>query len=561
MLISEDYRAHNAALHETQPDYGAKGSQWAGYVAALVQDDSHASVLDYGAGKGSLARALALDGITTHEYDPAVPGKDAAPAPADLVVCTDVLEHIEPDCLDGVLAHLAALTRRKLFVDVCTRKAIKTLPDGRNAHLSLHDSAWWRDKLAEVFDVVTWTARDDLFFAYGELTPKGVVCETRHKRRKMNPEISAWYDLVRQASAESADAVSRIESIGWFDRVGNHQADLQIVCDLLDDEAEPETLLKDAIRHARKGIFLRVKLTPERPEAWWRDLLTPLLHVGNWDVGGATLCCLGAPRLYVQNVTVVGARPSDERWEQVQTACARITKRITPAAAHGRKAVIACYGPSLKETVEDLRSEIFASRNADLISVSGAHDFLLMNGVVPTYHVECDPRAHKADNIDIVHARVKYLIGSGCHPALLDKLEGADVALWHIATPEHMKRFAQETNEPLNIVISGGGSVGLRSISLLYTLGYRDFSIYGMDCSFADDGTKWAGRHYGKQEEAVKATVNGRTFITSLTLLSYATDFIEMAQRVQIDCRLMGDGLLQAMCAQHAEEAAKLHAA
>lgn len=394
---------------------------------------------------------------------------------------------------------------------------------------------------------------------YGELTPKGKVIE-KSKRRKMHPEISAWFDNVRLTSRANSDAMSRVESINWFESAADRTADLQVVCDLLDDHADPASVIRDAIKICRKGVFLRVRLTPERTQDWWKALLSPILHIGNFDVGGDTLCCLGAPKVYVQNVTVVGARPSDERWEQVKDACARISKRITPAPAHDRKAILACYGPSLKHTMDMLKDEA-RDRNADVVSVSGAHDFLLMNGLVPAYHVECDPRAHKADNIDIVHGKVKYLIGSGCHPVLLDKLQYADVSLWHIATPEHMTRFAHETKEPLNIVISGGGSVGLRSVSLLYTLGYRKFSIYGMDCSFADDGTKWAGRHYGKPEDTVKASVDGREFITSLTLLSYATDFIEMVQRIEIDCTLHGDGLLQAMCAQHAEEAAKRQAA
>jgi hypothetical protein len=71
-------------------------------------------------------------------------------------------------------------------------------------------------------------------------------------------------------------------------------------------------------------------------------------------------------------------------------------------------------------------------------------------------------------NIDKAHPQVRYLLGSGVHPTLLDKLEGADIALWHIATPEHVKRFIPELNESTRIVISGGGSVGLRAISLLY---------------------------------------------------------------------------------------------
>ena len=79
------------------------------------------------------------------EYDPAVPGKDAEPQPADLVICTDVLEHIEPDCLNDVLDHIRQVSLKYAFVNVSTRPAVKFLQDGRNAHLIIQPADWWRD--------------------------------------------------------------------------------------------------------------------------------------------------------------------------------------------------------------------------------------------------------------------------------------------------------------------------------------------------------------------------------------------------------------------------------
>ncbi len=82
--------------------------------------------------EGLLTKGLLAKGIdvVTSEYDPAVAGKDLPPEPADLVVCTDVLEHIEPDCLDDVLSDLARLTKKVLLVNISTRPAVKVLADG-----------------------------------------------------------------------------------------------------------------------------------------------------------------------------------------------------------------------------------------------------------------------------------------------------------------------------------------------------------------------------------------------------------------------------------------------
>tara|TARA_S200002703_G_scaffold107486_1_gene93376 strand:+ start:2423 stop:2824 length:402 start_codon:yes stop_codon:yes gene_type:complete len=106
-------------------------------------------VLDYGCGKGTLGAAL---GREIKEYDPAIPGKDERPVAADIVACTDVLEHIEPDCIDDVLDDLARVTKSVLFVTVCVVPAKKKLADGRNAHILLKPFDWWAGKLTERFE-------------------------------------------------------------------------------------------------------------------------------------------------------------------------------------------------------------------------------------------------------------------------------------------------------------------------------------------------------------------------------------------------------------------------
>ncbi|MFC3694229.1 methyltransferase domain-containing protein [Chenggangzhangella methanolivorans] len=153
-LITEAYRQANAELHERTPNYGAYSARWADEVQRLVEEFSAADVLDYGCGKGKLAASLPE--IAFVEYDPAVPGKDAPPPACDLVVCTDVLEHIEPELLDNVLADIARLARKAAFLNISTRAAGKTLPDGRNAHLIVEPPDWWRARLGAHFEIKAW---------------------------------------------------------------------------------------------------------------------------------------------------------------------------------------------------------------------------------------------------------------------------------------------------------------------------------------------------------------------------------------------------------------------
>lgn len=171
-LISESYRNLNAALHASNPQYGTSGGKWAAKVHRLARQYQAGSVLDYGSGRGTLGTAL-RQGISElpydfREYDPAIPGQDARPEPADFVVCGDVLEHIEPDCLYAVLDDIRGLARKAVLLIVATVPAGKTLADGRNTHLIVEPAEWWLPKLMLRWRVREFHDRSGFFICVGE---------------------------------------------------------------------------------------------------------------------------------------------------------------------------------------------------------------------------------------------------------------------------------------------------------------------------------------------------------------------------------------------------------
>jgi hypothetical protein len=167
-LITDEYRMLNAELHQRVPAYGTGGWKWAPTVALLAWQVEARTILDYGSGKGSLRTAL-LDFdqrvFDVREYDPAVPGKEAPPLPADVVCCLDVLEHVEESCIDSVLAHLFSLRKRVVLLDIACRVGGKKLADGRPAHVLVRPAQWWRAKLAAFGPVVRLPSPTDEFAA------------------------------------------------------------------------------------------------------------------------------------------------------------------------------------------------------------------------------------------------------------------------------------------------------------------------------------------------------------------------------------------------------------
>ena len=184
------------------------------------------------------------------------------------------------------------------------------------------------------------------------------------------------------------------------------------------------------------------------------------------------------------------------------------------------------------------------ARGGRVVTVSGAHGFLVTRNVIPFAHIDCDPRGYKTEQMGAPHADVRYWIASCVDPSFIDRLDKYDVSLFHMWSGDESAPILDEI-EPGSWCLAGGSSVGLRAISLLYSLGYRTFDIHGMDCSFED--VTHAGPHLGKRQEVMDVWIDGRWFETSPQLVAYARQFFDLIKQYQATFRLHGDGMLQHM--------------
>lgn len=145
MLISPEYAALNAELHQRIPAYGTGGHKWADYVRSLAARVGASSVLDYGCGKQSLRDAL--PDMIVHGYDPAIEGCEKR-VECDIVVCTDVLEHVEMECMQAVVTDVIAYARKAVLLSIACRESGKILADGRQAHITVRSPDWWTGYLS-----------------------------------------------------------------------------------------------------------------------------------------------------------------------------------------------------------------------------------------------------------------------------------------------------------------------------------------------------------------------------------------------------------------------------
>lgn len=173
-MISDYMRKQNEIFHETNDKWGYFGSKWAKGIDALAQEYRCVDVLDFGAGKQNLSKILGVK-YNVYNYDPGIPEISAEPCPADLVVCTHVLEHVEPELLNKTLEQIKSLTKKAVFISVDPGPSNKLLPDGKDSNLIQESISWWKEALSKYFEVVNLDRK--------EFIQKGKIVKTSSKEK------------------------------------------------------------------------------------------------------------------------------------------------------------------------------------------------------------------------------------------------------------------------------------------------------------------------------------------------------------------------------------------
>jgi len=123
-------------------------------IGQFIKDTNSKTLLDFGCGRGDAYRSphkvyhqwgLSRKDVTL--YDPAFNRDNALPTGKfDMVICSDVLEHVPEDEVDAFVARLFSYAKRGVWASVCCRPAKKTFPDGTNLHVTVRPFEWWDEK-------------------------------------------------------------------------------------------------------------------------------------------------------------------------------------------------------------------------------------------------------------------------------------------------------------------------------------------------------------------------------------------------------------------------------
>jgi hypothetical protein len=152
-ITADPVIAYYRHLHDTSV-YGVTGNRYGLLVQTLILELKPRIILNYGCGQTDWHQRIDLMGAEYYGYDPAIPERADLPvSSADLLINTDVLEHIAADRLPEALAHMRALSSNALFV-IATRPDGRKFPSGEDLHCTLMPAFEWRRLLLQFYPTV-----------------------------------------------------------------------------------------------------------------------------------------------------------------------------------------------------------------------------------------------------------------------------------------------------------------------------------------------------------------------------------------------------------------------
>ncbi len=158
-LCSAEYAEILSIEHNTPGKWGVSAKNKYNKILDFLNEYDHTDILDYGAGSANrlsnMLRSDFPDKYCITDYDPGIPEICTIPYPHSLVVCIDVLEHVEPDLIYNVLDDLERVTHKAGYFVISTQPASRVLCNGKNAHLIVQPSTWWEQELEKRFKLVS----------------------------------------------------------------------------------------------------------------------------------------------------------------------------------------------------------------------------------------------------------------------------------------------------------------------------------------------------------------------------------------------------------------------
>lgn len=254
------------------------------------------------------------------------------------------------------------------------------------------------------------------------------------------------------------------------------------------------------------------------------------IRVTHWNPGATKpleipvlVLCNTQDDVINENIRVNSLRPC--KWQQL-------------VPAHDRVAVLCGSGPSLGDTLEQVRT--MQAEGGSVFAMNGAANFLAANDILADYQVMLDAREQTAD---LIGPARQHLFASQLAPVCFDRVP--DAVLWHLQVagiddllPPYEESYC---------LIGGGASVGNTATCLAYAMGYRNLQCFGYDSSRREGRGHAFAQPMNDHDPHSIVDWNGKRYVCSVTMRLQAEKFMETSEALKAaGCKVEvhGSGLL-----------------
>jgi uncharacterized Rossmann fold enzyme len=263
----------------------------------------------------------------------------------------------------------------------------------------------------------------------------------------------------------------------------------------------------------------------------------------------------------IKGVDITTAVPLDKIKEQVLDARKHLLAPIHTCHDWREDRPIALIGggPSLRDNLDELR------KYKDTMVCGSAHDYIMEQGITPTYCIICDPDPIMVRYLTKLNQGTKYLIASQCHIDVFNHILGKvgkqgrilmpgapwipHTFIWHAASG---KDFDDEVFPKDEFKVVGGCTVGTRAIGMAMMMGFRNIHLFGYDTCLTNDYKHHAYDFVDPEVETlgeiteIRIDPNGPKFKVAGYMLGQLFDFQYMLSEysTRLNIKVIGGGLL-----------------
>ena len=220
--------------------------------------------------------------------------------------------------------------------------------------------------------------------------------------------------------------------------------------------------------------------------------------------------------------------------------------------ANDESIILVSAGPSVD--IDLIKKQIEENPKAKVVCVKHSYPLLLSHGIKPWVCTILDPRpvtglsTHgivRTDLFKTVDPSTLFLV-AGMTDVSVTKLlieKHAQIIGWH-AYSEAVVNGVPDLAKDITW-ITGGTNAAMRSVSIMHTLGFRDFKLHGFDFSLKEEPKDPEKLDEEGQKSFLKVNVDKESFWTTGELLAGAQDLEKFfdTRPKDITLSLHGEGL------------------